>query len=385
MLSGLRPERTGVMTNGTHVTLGAKDAPLLPRFMRQKGYFSARVGKIFHDSKRMIDGKPMRTTDDPKGWDISEDEAFGEDDESEEVTAARESQGGGELRRFVKSEEGDEAIGDGIVARKVAEILEKRRATDRPFFMAAGFRKPHLPWIAPKKYFDLYPLDKISPASYPADHVKSILPLAMNKSAGQDTEPQRAKELIAAYLACVSYMDAQVGFILDALARLKLEENTLVIFAGDHGFHLGDHGMWGKSTLFERAVRTPMIVAGPASMGMARGGSCPRTVELLDVYPTVVDLCGLPTPGPLQGVSLRPLLVKPDEKWDRPALTALRHERTLGRSVRDERYRYTEWDGGKAGVELYDYEKDSQEWRNIAKDSGSEGVIKKMQGYLRGT
>jgi uncharacterized sulfatase len=378
MLTGLRPERTGVMTNGTHPVPDKRDPALLPRFLRDSGYFSARVGKIYHDSRRMLDGKPLRTTDDPAGWDISEDEPISDED-AEESAALREAQQGGEARRIAKIDVSDEETGDGNVARRVVKIMEEKLAKDRPFFLAAGFRKPHLPWVAPKKYFDLYPMEKIEPPTYPADHIKSLLPIAANKTVGQEVSPQQAKEFIAAYYACVSFIDAQVGLILDALERLKLAENTLIVFVGDHGFHLGDHGMWGKSTLFEQSARAPLIISAPG----VSAGACRRTVEFLDVYPTLVDLCRLSSPGALQGVSLRPLLSTPDAPWDRPAFTALRHDRVLGRSVRSERYRYTEWDGGKEGVELYDYQTDPNEWKNLAKDASAAAVMAKMKELLK--
>jgi iduronate 2-sulfatase len=376
MLTGLRPERTGVMTNGTHPVPDKRDPPLMPRFFRDSGYFSARVGKIYHDSRRVLEGKPLRTTDDPAGWDISEDEPVAEED-VEETAAIKEAQQGGEPRKLDVE---DEATGDGWVARRAVKIMEEKLAKGRPFFLAAGFRKPHLPWAAPKKYFDLYPLEKISPPSYPADHIQSLLPIAVNKTVGQEVSPQQAKEFIAAYDACVSFMDAQVGVIVDALERLKLAENTVIVFAGDHGFHLGDHGMWGKSTLFEQSAKAPLIICAPG----VSGGACARTVEFLDLYPTLVDLCGLSIPGTMQGVSLRPLLNKPDAPWDRPAYTALRHDRVLGRSVRTERYRYTEWNGGKEGVELYDYQNDPNEWKNLAKDASAAGVMANLKGLLHG-
>jgi uncharacterized sulfatase len=190
---------------------------------------------------------------------------------------------------------------------------------------------------------------------------------------------QQAKEFIAAYYACVSFVDAQVGLILDAMERLKILENTVIVFIGDHGFHLGDHGMWGKSTLFEQSCKAPLIISGPG----ISGGACTRPVEFLDIYPTVADLVGLGGVSGLQGASLRPLLAKPDAAWDRPAYTSLRHERILGRSVRTERYRYTEWDGGKEGVELYDYQSDPNEFKNLAKDAGAREILGKMKGLLK--
>ncbi|HEV8291383.1 MAG TPA: sulfatase, partial [Tepidisphaeraceae bacterium] len=254
ILSGLRPERTGVMTNGTHPIPDRNDPPLLPRFLREQGYFSARVGKVFHDSRRVLEGKPMRSTDDPGGWDISEDEQS--EEEADEAAGSGEAQQPEESpRKIVKLDVGDEQTGDGFVARRVVRLMQEKLPKDRPFFVAAGFRKPHLPWAAPRKYFDLYPMEKIETPSVPAEHLKSLLPIAVNKSAEQEVSGQQAKELIAAYYACVSFLDAQVGLILDALERLKYLQNTLIVFVGDHGFHLGEHGMWGKNTLFEQSVK----------------------------------------------------------------------------------------------------------------------------------
>jgi uncharacterized sulfatase len=337
-----------------------------------------RVGKVFHDSRRMLESKAMRSTDDPGGWDISEDEPSSEPESDD--TASNGESDREEEKRIQKLAVKDEETGDGFVARRVVKLIEEKRSKDRPFFMAAGFRKPHLPWAAPRKYFDGYAVEKIQPPLVAAEHFKSLLPIAVNKSAEQEVTPQQAKGFIAAYYACVSFMDAQVGVILSAVERMKLANNTIVILVGDHGFHLGEHGLWGKNTLFEQCVKTPLIVAGP---GAGRGEACARIVELLDIYPTVVDLCGLPSPAGLQGASLRPLLARPDGAWDRPAYTVLRRDRAVGKSVRRERYRYTEWDGGKEGAELYDYQSDPNEWKNLAKDAGAASVVTEMKRLLK--
>lgn len=380
MLSGLRPGRSGVMTNSSHPVPDRRDPPLLPRFLKQSGYLSVRVGKVFHDSRRMLEGKAMRSTDDPGGWDVSEDEPA-PDEESDEAPATTDAPPEEQEphKKILKLDSKDEQTGDGWVARRAVKIMEEKLRRERPFFLAVGFRKPHLPWAAPRKYFDLYPPQKMRPPAASQEHLKSLLPIAVNKSADQEVSQQQAREFIAAYYACVSFMDAQVGLILLALERLKLASSTLVVFVGDHGFHLGEHGLWGKSTLFEQCARTPMIVAGP---GVARG-TCVGTVELLDVYPTIVDLCGLTNPGTLQGASLRPLLTDPTAAWDRPAYTSLRHDRVLGKSVRTERYRYTEWDGGKEGVELYDYQDDPNELKNLAKHSVAASVVARMNSLLK--
>jgi len=378
-LSGLRPARTGVMSNSSYVVSERNDPPMLPRFFKEQGYFSARVGKVFHDSRRMLEGKPMRSTDDPGGWDISEDEPSA--DEPDESAGTDEQKSEEEpARKIVKLDVDDAQTGDGFVARRVVQIMQEKLAKDRPFFLAAGLRKPHLPWVAPKKYFERYPPEKMQAPSAPPEHVHSLLPVAVNKSAEKEVTVQQAKEYIAAYYACVSFMDAQVGVILRGLEKLKLARNTLVIFLGDNGFHLGEHGLWGKSTLFDASLRTPLIVAGP---GVNRGGACARTVELLDVYPTVVDCCGLAKVARLQGLSLRPLLEQPDATWDKPAYSTLRHDRVLGKSVRTERYRYTQWDGGKEGVELYDYQSDPGEWRNLAQEEGAKDALEQMKRLLK--
>jgi uncharacterized sulfatase len=174
---------------------------------------------------------------------------------------------------------------------------------------------------------------------------------------------------IQAYYAAISFLDANVGRVLDALDRLGLAGNTVVVFWSDHGYLLGQHGQWQKTTLFEGSARTPMILAGPGVT--AKGGASGRTVEALDLYPTLADLCGLKgTPANLAGASLRPLLRNPRAKWSKPAMTqqvrAFQGRQIMGYSLRDERYRYTEWDEGREGIELYDYQEDARELRNVA-------------------
>jgi len=195
---------------------------------------------------------------------------------------------------------------------------------------------------------------------------------------------EECREAIRAYYASVSHMDAQLGKVLDALDRLKLWDKTIVILWGDHGWHLGEHGLWQKMSLFEESARVPLIVAAPGQKG--NGKASERIVESLDVYPTVADLCGLIPPKNLAGASLRPLLNKPKLRWDRPAYTQVQRGdaagRFMGRSVRTDRWRYTEWGEGKRGVELYDHEKDPQELTNLAKDAGHATVVEKMKQLL---
>jgi iduronate 2-sulfatase len=202
------------------------------------------------------------------------------------------------------------------------------------------------------------------------------------------------RQAIQAYHASTSFMDAQVGIVVDALERLKLADKTIVIFHADHGYHLGEHGLWQKMSLWENSARVPMIVYDPRAKG--NGKPSARTVELVDLHPTLADLCGLPAPAELTGKSLKPLLDNPTAAWDKPAFTQVTrgtptvtgetvkkgNKTMMGRSVRNERYRYTEWDGGKQGVQLYDYEKDPGELKNLADDPQYAAVVKELKALL---
>jgi iduronate 2-sulfatase len=190
---------------------------------------------------------------------------------------------------------------------------------------------------------------------------------------------EQGDEALRAYWATISFVDAQVGRLLDALDRLKLTDNTIVVFWSDHGYHTGEHGLWMKMSLFENSARVPLIIASP---GRAHGKASPRTVELIDLYPTLADLAGLDPPKDLAGASLRPLLDNASAKWDRPAYTQLRRAQFPGYSVRDERYRYTHWDSGQRGVQLYDYETDPHELKNLADDPAHAATVKRMKGLL---
>lgn len=194
----------------------------------------------------------------------------------------------------------------------------------------------------------------------------------------------KRRELLRAYYASITFMDAQVGKLLDALDRLKLTENTIVVFWSDHGYNVGQHGQWQKQSLFEHSARVPLMISVPT---VTSGKTTGRTVELLDIYPTLAELCGLKSPADLQGKSLVPLLKKPAADWNKAAYTQvariLNNQIIMGRSVRTERWRYTEWDGGKQGVELYDYITDPDEFVNLAKDAKHNAEIKKLSSLLK--
>jgi uncharacterized sulfatase len=272
---------------------------------------------------------------------------------------------------------------DGKVATEAIRLLEQHG--NWPFFLGVGFYRPHSPHIAPKQFFDLYPLDKIPAVYSPPGSMENIPPVALFiKPPNWGTTEEQQREVIRGYYACVSFMDEQLGKVLAALDRLKLAENTLIVFWADHGYLLGLHGEWMKTMLFEGAAQVPLILAGP---GVAQGKACPRTVELVDLYPTLADLCGLPPPAGLEGKSLRPLLERPSAPWADPAYTQVVRldDKRLprGYSVRTERWRYTEWEQGKLGSELYDHDNDPNEFVNLAPDPAHAAVVTELQALLR--
>ncbi|MBS1855809.1 MAG: sulfatase-like hydrolase/transferase [Acidobacteria bacterium] len=232
----------------------------------------------------------------------------------------------------------------------------------------------------------MYPLEKIQAAPFDESEMTMAPEWAyftIPANWGM-TVPQR-REAIRAYYACISFMDAQVGKLLDALERLKLAKDTTIVFWGDNGYQLGEHGQWMKQTNFERAARIPLIFGGAGVSSHGRG--CARTVELLDIYPTLAELCGLEhTPANLQGRSLAPLLKHPNAAWDKPAITQVRRTRNrvtvMGYSLRNERYRYTEWEFGVRGSELYDYQADPREVHNVTAEPSLSGIKGELRGQL---
>src|SRR4051812_11069374 len=295
LLSGRRPDTTKVYLDGTPARANLAGVDMLPEYFRRFGYFTARVGKI---------GGAAR-------WDVALKSGHSE------------KEGGVALKiewRATKNKDEDEP--DGKTARQVVGLLEQHKA--KPFFIAAGFGRPHLPFVAPQKYFDLYPPSKVVLPKEPPDVRKHVPAIAFDRHKETLTEAE-GRQATAAYYACVSFMDAQLGLVLDAMDRLKLWDNTVVVFWSDHGFHLGEHGgLWRKAKLFEESARVPFIVAAP---GKRKGAVCPRPVELVDVYPTLTQLCGLPLPAGLEGASVVPLLEDPDRPWKKAAFTQVAHGR----------------------------------------------------------
>jgi iduronate 2-sulfatase len=384
LMTGLAPDTTRVYELQTHFRTVLPDVITLGQAFQKNGYFSGRVGKIYHYGNPGqigtdgLDDKPTwNQVVNPAGIDKLEEEP--------KLTNYTPGRGLGSAVSFYASPAKDEQHTDGKVAEEVVRMMEAHR--DAPFFIGAGFYKPHVPWIAPKKYFDMYPLESIDVRPFEESEM-SIAPeyAYFTRPANWGMTPEQRRDAIRAYYATISFVDAQIGKVLDALERLKLAENTTVVFWSDHGYQLGEHGQWMKQTVFEWSARAPLVVAGAGVS--ARGRNSMRTVELLDMYPTLAELCGLTgTPPNLHGKSLVPLLKNPDSAWTKPAISQVRRgpaEKAVhGHSLRNERYRYTMWQGGELGEELYDYETDPKELRNLAADEKHHALKARLKSQLQ--
>jgi uncharacterized sulfatase len=381
MLSGLRPTTTRVTNNADNLYKNIPGVVTLPALFRQNGYATARTGKIFHL------GVPsgLESMDDPQAWD------FGTPFKDERpYPAARESA----VRVPTGKKEGlpwqeipcdDDDLVDGNFAKTAIGWLERRDAA-KPFFLAVGFHRPHLPFVAPAKYFDLYPFDTITLPPTPANDEADIPLPARNESLPQyamTATPDQRRAAIRAYLATVSYMDAQAGRVFAALQRLGVADRTIIVFTGDHGWHLGEHGLWHKRSLFEESARVPLIVYAPGAK--ANGQPSRSLVELLDLYPTLCDLAGLPAPAKLEGRSLRPILADAAATIHDAAFTQARRGAKAeywGRSVRTARWRCTEWNEGRDGLELYDHDTDPGEFTNLATDPKYAAKLQELRTLL---
>ncbi|MCE6987560.1 sulfatase [Dyadobacter sp. CY323] len=377
LLTGLRPDVTKIYELQTHFRKTLPNVVTLPQLFKNNNYYSARVGKIFHygvPGQIGTDG-----LDDPISWDHKVNPKGRDKAEESLVKNLTPTRGLGSALAWRATEGTDAEQTDGMIATEAIKIMTEKK--NSPFFLAVGFFRPHSPYVAPKKYFDQYPLASIPlPKEIPNDLDDIPEAALFTKPAHWGLSVDERKEALRAYYATISFMDAQVGKLLDALDKLKLSDNTIIVFWSDHGYNVGQHGQWMKQSLFENSARVPLIVSVP---GGTKGKSSGRTVELLDIYPTLAELCGISPTQKLQGKSLTPLLKYPDAIWDKPAYTQVRRGEIFGRSVRSERFRYTEWDEGKAGVELYDHQKDPNEFTNLAKDNAYLITVAEMATLLK--
>ena len=386
IMTGLRPDSLDMHTLAHDLRQKNPDVVTLGQLFRNNGYFSARAGKIYHYGNPKQIGTDAN--DDPQTWDERYNPAGIDKRQEDKIINHGPNKSLGISMAWWDPVSKDEEHTDGMVASWVIEQIKRKQ--DEPFFLAAGFFNPHCPYVAPRRYFDMYPLDQISipDLNEAKEDLKDVPPMAIQRDTKnwpyyfKDITVEEARKCKQAYFACNTFVDAQVGRLLDVLEENDLMTKTIIVFWSDHGYFLGEKGLWYKRKAFERSARMPLIIAAP---GMAKNQATGKTVELLDIYPTLADLCGLTPPNNLEGRSLRPILANPTTaKWNKPAITQVWHNRNAwGYSLRTERWRYTEWLGGKAGRELYDHANDPGEIRNLANTGGQKDLIARLSKRLR--
>lgn len=390
VMTGLRPDQIKVYDLDRHFRDEVPDVVTLSQYFLQQGWFTARTGKIYHynvpasiGTDGFDDPPSWQRTINPKGRDKSDEALIFNAEPHRKISAAL---------SWLAADGEDTEQTDGMIATSAIEMMEEKKG--EPFFLGVGFFRPHTPYVAPKKYFDLYPLESIRLPYAPEGDRDDIPTAAFAHNCpvpNYGLDPLTLRKAIQAYYATVSFVDAQVGRLLAALERLDLAENTIVVFWSDHGYHLGEHGgIWQKRTLFEQGARAPLIIRAPGLAG--NGQSCRRIVEFVDIYPTVVDLAGFELPKHLAGRSLKPLLEDPLVSWDGYAVTQVLRpaddrlsQAVMGCSIRTDRWRYNEWGEGAFGVELYDHHADPMEFNNLAihPDGAARAVIRRLQPLLR--
>ncbi len=375
MLTGTRPERNGVTGNGTFFREVMPDIVTLPQLFRQHSATALSFGKIYHAG--LVEGDTEnRFLDNGKSWD--EAKMFRPTNLGN--TGPRRNLTAGKLKwcEVADLEGGDNDQSDGQTAQQTIAAME--RLADKPWFIGAGFHRPHDPFVVAKKYVAQFPASSLTLHRDPADAsplFKQSLGGGAFEAAFQQFDDRDRMDFLTHYYAGVTQTDAQVGRLMDAMDRLKLWDKTVVIFVGDHGYHLGERGWWNKNTLFERSCRAPFLVVAPG----VKPAVCQSLVEFLDIYPTVAGLCGLPVPTTVKGKSLEPLLADPAKKLHDSALTHIvRGGGVTGFSLRTERWRYIEWSDGNA--ELYDHDNDPGEWHNVAAAPANAATLADLKRQL---
>ncbi len=420
LLTGRRPDATRVWDLETHFRVALPDAVTLPQYFKANGYYCAALNKIYHHC--FEDGRSWsephwypngQTIDtDPVDWTkriivkagpgVREYLTLPQPADNDKPNAGQNAKAP-KGAAFEVSSKNDTELPDGFTAVEAVKRLHSLKQKGQPFFLAVGFLKPHLPFVAPKKYWDLYDPDKIPmpavdhlPSGAPefAGHDNGELHAYANVPKGNPISADFAKTLRHGYYACVSYTDAQVGHLLDALEQEGLTDNTIIVFWGDHGWQLGDHGLWHKHTNFELATRAPLLLSVPKQK--TAGQKCDVPVEFVDIYPTLADLCGLPVPAGLDGQSLKPFVENPSAMVQKVAISqyprggAQTGNRPLmGYSVRDPRWRLTLWrdrnNSEIVATELYDEKNDPAESVNVASNPENKATVEALTKYLPAT
>ena len=364
-MTGLYSDQTKHTKLNVDIRTTIPDVITLGQRFRQRGYKSVRIGKIYHYDNPGSIG--TSSADDIYTWDYTIN-PYGRDKEEEyKIKTLKTRQYGGTLS-WLEAEGSDEEQTDGIIATEAIEQLEKFAKSGENFFLGVGFFKPHTPYVAPKKYFEMYDINNIDIPEMSEDFLKTIPePAAISlrhkgdgKGNQYDLSKSEAQEIKRAYYATVSFLDAQVGRIIKKLKDTGLDKNTVVVFSSDHGYHLGEKGHWQKQTLYEKTTRVPLIFSGP---GIVSGKKSNSPVELIDIYPTLMDLTKIKTPKHVVGRSLKPILVGEKSEVRKNALTRLNN----GYSMKTNQHRITMWGNkGEFGFELYDHLSDSNELINLA-------------------
>jgi len=379
MLTGRYPTTTGALSNRNYFRNSYPDMITLPQLFKNAGYDTLGIGKVFHDS-----------ADDLPSWTIRVKRA-----EDPFLSFKGDRPYDSSIHRIHSDRiivlEGDgETYPDFVTADQTIAKLREYATNQKSFFMTCGFVKPHSPPAAPKKWFDSLPLSTIPlpvdfkpEADATPEFPAAALPHNGDLFIGRKASEAAAKEMIQAYQASVKWMDWNAGRVLDALRETGLDKNTIVVFWGDHGYHLGEKGKWSKhGSIFNLGLRVPVIMAGP---GISKGGTSPRVVQSLDIFPTLAELCALKAPAGIEGLSLVPLLRSPSADWSHPAYAVTYRGGKLHRAVRDDRFLYAEFDSGREGAMLIDLKNDPRELTNlVAKVEYREDLarMKKLLAFL---
>ena len=400
LLVGSRSTSTGVYSLGYHIRKAIPNVVTLPQHFKNHGYHAAGIGKVFHIGHGNVNDElswsvpfqPDKVIDyvlqESTGGELTREEAYFSNQKLGQIKSLPRG------AAWENADVDDEAYADGRIATEGIKRLQAYRKSGEPFFLALGFTKPHLPFCAPRKYWELYDPEKLPTPAYtepphgaPKYAGKTLGELNQYKPIPQDgpLTDEMTQTLIHGYYAAVSYMDAQVGRVLDELKRLQLQQDTIVVLWGDHGYHLGDHGSWTKHTNYEQANRIPLVIVAP---GTTRTGTTNQSpVETVDIYPTLCELAGLPIPdGPqsIDGESLVPLLNGTADSVSDHAYHCFPKGGKMGRAIRTQRYRMVEWKSfgsdAPAEFELYDYQHDPLETQNIANQQPQ--VLNRMKKIL---
>jgi len=379
MMTGLYPDQNNIKGNAILIRDRVPEVTTMTQVFMQNGYSATRIGKIYHYNNPKDIGTPGH--DDPESWSHTINPKGRDKEEEDKIFSLKPGNFGATLS-WLAADGSDEEQTDGIVATEAIKQLEKFSETKESFFLAVGFYKPHTPYVAPKKYFDLYPRESIIVPKVPENYMET-LPVPARKMLTRLSEQTNLPDSIAisaiqAYLATISFLDAQVGRVMDALEKNGLKENTIVVFTSDHGYHMGEHAYYQKRTLFEYSARIPLIISYPDQK--TKGKVTGSIVEMIDIYPTLCELADLEYPRYIAGKSMVPVLENYRKKIRKEALT---QTLTDGYSIINDKFRYSRWGAGGPGmIELYCKKKDPAEMINLASKPKYEKKIKLLDKIL---